>query len=32
MVIGYIKEENFNNNLFKRIEVKNIDNNYILSI
>lgn len=32
MVIGYIKEENFNNNLFKRIEIKNIDNNYILSI
>lgn len=32
MIVGYIKEEKQNKKLFKRIEIRNFDNNYIIII
>lgn len=32
MVVGYIKEEKLNGNLFRKIEVRNFDNNYVIAV
>ena len=32
MIIGYIKKENIGNRLFRRIEIRNFDNNYVIAI